>query len=1510
MKKALKILLSTISGIVIFVIMLPIVLSILLQVSAVQNYAAGKASAMLSELAGARISIGRVDIGFFNRAIFEDVLMEDQRGDTMIYARGVDAAINGINFLTGKISMGRVELTGGQVNLYKDSLGVMNVNRVFENFKPEKPNPNPPNFRMSCTELVLVDTRFTMSEFAWPDKAHGINYKDMSFENINLRASDISVFNYNIWLAIDHLDLREKSGLVIDNLSSKRCGVDSSGMYYADVRLETTGSRVELDSLNFLAMNRSWYDWNDFENKMVISVRMKPSVVSSATVSYAAGFRLPHDVQVSIDEAFMRGAVPSMRGYMKGLRFAQSAADFDFSIVGLPDPDSTRFWLDMPRLRTSGRDLLGLMRDVAGTELEPSVASIVERTENLDVALSFHGLVKDFTSKIRVETSAGGTINVAAVLKPSAVAGSVVLVSTVAVDELQVGDILNANKLGVMNMQAQVRVAMGVGRRVVMQTKAEISKLRYGTYDFHSIELDGNILPSGFVGEVRSSDQNLDFTARGEIVIDDGEPRYDFDMDMRRADLAAVGFNTRDSISIFSAHLTAAANGRTLDDVNGSAAIDNILYINHLDTVRTGKIEIRSQNSQQLKELSLTSDFADVELRGKNSFSEIFRYFSKSLERFLPSFPDATHIVTGERADKSAPDKKHVQEAAFADGYYQLKVDVKQANNVAGIFVPGLEMAEGTKVNFFFNPYLDQFALRASSDFIGTPNLLAEQLELDSRNHGDSLSMFLTADYVRAGGIGMPEFSVIGGISHNVITLGGRFTDSVSHSSVLLRTTTTFERTADGMAQMQVALHPTPLKVNGNQWNMNPATVILDTTGIEVRNFSLSHAEQRLSISGRVGRTTVDTLHVVLSQFDISPASALVNDLGYRLSGRVGGDVRLVALGGQTRLFAALDFRDVELNDYKLGDPILRSTFDRDKGRINFVMGTDLENPPIDGYFSLANREWGGSIRFPKFDMVLLEPLLSGILTQTSGTADVKLTLRGKGDLPNLSGDVSIERYSVLVDYTKARYNLSGLVKVRDNCFYLDPTPINDGNGGTGTITAALTSQYFKNLKYDIEVSFADLLALNTTIKDNTSFYGKAYGTGRVSIKGDERRTDLSIVAATARSSEFVLPLSSASTIASADFIRFVDRSKPAVDPVRRPERRARRERVVRPAGSTDLDIKIDLQVLPNTLAQIEFDAKIGDVIKARGQGNLSMHINPNQDIFTMTGPVEITQGDYLFTLMTIFQRRFVLNDGGTLVWTGDPTDPQVDLSAIYKVKTSLAPLSQGDQGGQQTTANIDCSLLLSGNLLSPDIRFAITAPAADPETQNLLQNSINTEEALSMQFLSLMLSNSFMPDMGASAIGTMSGSFVGVTGIEFITNQLSQLISTEKVNVRLGYRPQTVATSDEIYAGVGGDLIQDVLSLEVDGNYNTGNNPTYNSRNPFTIDAYLTWNINKKRTLTLKGFTRTVDRFDESQGLQESGIGIYFRQDYQDLSDLRERLKRSFKAEPKPEKRAKRVRK
>ena len=85
-------------------------------------------------------------------------------------------------------------------------------------------------------------------------------------------------------------------------------------------------------------------------------------------------------------------------------------------------------------------------------------------------------------------------------------------------------------------------------------------------------------------------------------------------------------------------------------------------------------------------------------------------------------------------------------------------------------------------------------------------------------------------------------------------------------------------------------------------------------------------------------------------------------------------------------------------------------------------------------------------------------------------------------------------------------------------------------------------------------------------------------------------------------------------------------------------------------------------------------------------------------------------------------------------------------------------------------------------------------------------------------------------------------------------------------------------------------EIIDDRLLLELEANVDTG---YYQSgigeggNNQLTGGGALTLLLDKAGNLILKGFSRTIDRFDENQGLQENGVGIYYRRSFDRFKDL-----------------------
>jgi hypothetical protein len=235
------------------------------------------------------------------------------------------------------------------------------------------------------------------------------------------------------------------------------------------------------------------------------------------------------------------------------------------------------------------------------------------------------------------------------------------------------------------------------------------------------------------------------------------------------------------------------------------------------------------------------------------------------------------------------------------------------------------------------------------------------------------------------------------------------------------------------------------------------------------------------------------------------------------------------------------------------------------------------------------------------------------------------------------------------------------------------------------------------------------------------------------------------------------------------------------------------------PSGTsgTQLVLNIDLDVTPEAQIQLLIDPKAGDVIKGRGEGNLNMNLNAAGD-FKITGDYTIEEGDYLFTLGNIFNKRFDVESGGMLTFNGDLENAEIDLKASYKnLKASLAPILP-DLGDSRYNERIpvEPQIHLTGKLFNPFVKFDIYLPNADEETRTYLKNMITSEEELSRQFLFLLVMNSFYTDnsMANKPNTTSAGtSAMAATTTEMVSNQLSNWLSqiSNDFDVGFNYRPE-----------------------------------------------------------------------------------------------------------------------
>jgi hypothetical protein len=279
---------------------------------------------------------------------------------------------------------------------------------------------------------------------------------------------------------------------------------------------------------------------------------------------------------------------------------------------------------------------------------------------------------------------------------------------------------------------------------------------------------------------------------------------------------------------------------------------------------------------------------------------------------------------------------------------------------------------------------------------------------------------------------------------------------------------------------------------------------------------------------------------------------------------------------------------------------------------------------------------------------------------------------------------------------------------------------------------------------------------------------------------------------------------------------------------------------------------------------------------------------------------VELLQGDYLFTLENVINKRFKIEPGGVISFNGSPTGATIDLDAVYTTRAApynLYPDLDDTKESLKKRIPVDCHLNLRGDLQSPTIKTGISMPTADAETRNLLENSTSTEEELMKQFISLLVINNFysVSGYGAQDMGSVNSSIAGVTASELLSNQLSNWLSqiSDDFDIGVNYRPGDQITSDEVEVALSTQLLDDriIISGNVDvrgqeTNPSSGASNTPYIMGDFDVEFRITDNV------SVLAFNRARDELLFETAPYKQGVGLSYREDFDNLNQLITRYK------------------
>jgi hypothetical protein len=304
-------------------------------------------------------------------------------------------------------------------------------------------------------------------------------------------------------------------------------------------------------------------------------------------------------------------------------------------------------------------------------------------------------------------------------------------------------------------------------------------------------------------------------------------------------------------------------------------------------------------------------------------------------------------------------------------------------------------------------------------------------------------------------------------------------------------------------------------------------------------------------------------------------------------------------------------------------------------------------------------------------------------------------------------------------------------------------------------------------------------------------------------------------------------------------------------------------------------------------------DQTTNDYITLRGEGELHATYF-NKGGFQMFGTYRVTEGAYGLTVQNVIKKNFIFNEGGTIVFGGDPYDAQLNLQAQHTVNgVSLSDLNVGRSFSN--TVRVNCLMNITGQPRAPIIDFDLEIPNVNADENQMVRSIINGQEEMNQQVVYLLAVGRFYPqgannadtgkENGPSKTSLAMQSLLSGTLSGQINSVLGQVIKSNNWSFGANISTGDEGWNNAEYEGlVSGRLFNN--RLLINGQFGYRDN-TKTANPSFIGDFDIRYLLFPNGNLALKIYNQTNDRYFTKSSLNTQGLGIIMKKDFDGIRDL-----------------------
>ncbi len=1449
---------------------------LIIQLPQVQTYVAGKVVDSLDGRLDADINFEKIHLRPFRTLVLKNIEIIDrnpaadaadpkaEKTDTFFRAEYITAKFSFESlFKQQGIHLEEVTISNAQMNLVLEDkpdegdgdTSTDNLSRIFRLKKPEVKKKSEKEI-FHIHDVMIENMGFTMKNYGIDKTPYhgGINWNDLDIRNIRLEAEELMFKGGIMYGHANHLSFAEKSGYRMDEMRGS-AKVGRGKTIVENLLIDDPYSDILLPQ--FIMSYKNIKAFKNFISDVEINAEIADSRLDFKTLTYFAPQLEGNSLKARVSGK-ISGPVDNFR--MTNITVDSEAGGFSGTVngrmTGLPDIETTRLDVKLSRCVVTSEGLGVFISEwMHEGELDLSkyaggyLFTVEAKAKGLLNSLDIDADINSFIGSLKADMTLNNIIDEK---RPLNITG------TASTKDLDLGKIISADIVGPVTMRTGIQATLDEKPSVIIDSLI-VDRLNLNKYDYTNIMATGEMSDNSFDGKIVASDPNLNFILQGVFTLSNktNNAKYTFFAIVSDANLDAINIDKRGKSKLrfeTRADFTNTNKGNIL----GTVSITNLIFENKDGVTNIGNIKLAADSNENAYKIKFTSNFAYGNYAGSAPVTE-----------FIKDIQEVT-------IKKEVPALYANPELTWGGNNYSFDFSTHDSMDLLAFIMPGTYINDGTRITLNIDRS-GQMKATLNSKRLAIGNNYIKDVSLTADNANGNFSGEILSQEFQLAGIKLARNRMKFLADDNHLGTSYSFdnqSDPENRGELVLNADLSRE---DDRLDIMLDILPSAIYLNSKEWRIQPSSLNLRGRDLSVNSFEISSGNERIYAYGKTSATQNDTLTLSLDRFDISMLNPIIGP-NLNLRGAATGNVKLTSPMKTKGLLADMLIDSTSIAGEPLGTVMLGSAWNEDFERFDIMLRNEINgkrNMDASAKFSPRSKMFEGEVAMNRLSVKYAEPFLTDVFSEMNGYISGNIFAEGPIDMLEISSrDTRIEDAELRVEFTNVPYYANGGFRLDNNGVYFDNIQLRDRYSGTGSVNGSINWNRFRDITFDTRLKVNSIEGIDLTRDLSEDFYGNIFGTGNVSITGPINALTLSVDAVTAKTGQLHIPMSgSATSSGSTNLLRFKElKEEIYIDPYEAMRAKLEKEQSM----NSDLFVKLRVNATPDVEAFVELDETTTNGLSGRGNGLIELDIS--NDVFNINGDYTLTSGIFNFSALGLVSRQFEIKDGSSINFSGDIMASTLNINASYFTKTGLGALLGEEQSISNNRA-VECKIEITDKLSNPRLRFDINVPDLNPMVQSRVESALGTEDKKQKQFLSLLLSNSFLPDEQSGIVNNTSMLYSNVT--EAMANQLSNILHKLNIPLDLGLNYQPTEQGNDLFnVAVSTQLFNN--RVVVNGNIGNKEYSSGGTQNDVVGDIDIGIMLNRSGALRLNLFSHSADTYSNYlDNTQRNGVGIMYQTEF-----------------------------